>query len=105
MLGEVTIDTQGAGSLSSILQHVVNHLVIHSHTTKEGTFLGLAGIVGISGQTRMVLRRVGGAYHHVTCVGIFHQEVLEELGTALQHGVDVSQIGLVAREEVLLPEV
>ena len=52
----------------------------------------------------MILRRIGRTYHHVAGIGILDKEVLEELGATLQHGIYPAQVFLVAREEILLPQ-
>ena len=103
-VGKVCIFKQ-SGSLGRVLQHVIYHLVVHAHSAKERVVELLAVVVGIGADAWMVLRRIGGAHHHIARIGVFHQEVLEELRASLQHRIDFCEILFVAREEVFLPQV
>ena len=55
LIGQFGISSEDAGGLGGVLQHVVDHLVVHGHAAEEGAVHRLTVVIGIGIDARMVL--------------------------------------------------
>ena len=102
--GKCLVSIQRTCCQGCILQNVIHHLVVHRHAPEERTVHLLAFIAGVFFKSRMILRRIGRTYNHIASVRILYKEILKELCAAFHYRIDLCKILLVAREEILLPQ-
>src|SRR5256714_2613803 len=91
---ELTVYAESLRGADAVLEEVADDLGVHRGACADRDAAGVN-----------VLRRERGARDHPLVYGLFDERVGEELGRALQHGVDFREVVFVGGELVVIPEV